>query len=99
MFNQTQINDEQLLRIVEKMDGNTSMTSYHSEESGMIKWAREEYDDYNKIQKSREDLIGKFRNIKDQNDRFKVFIATFRENEKEFALKLKTIKIDRHNVI
>lgn len=54
----------------------------------------EEYDETTKIRENRENLIMKFKLIKDQNENFKDFMTLFRENEKEFANKLKQLKIE-----
>ena len=54
----------------------------------------EEYDETTKIREQRENLIIKFKYIKDQNEKFKIFMSEFRENEKDFAVKLKALRIE-----
>ena len=60
----------------------------------MLKFIEEQYDEYKGLNLNHtEQLKYNFHRIKLQNNRFKNFIEAFRENEKEFSIKLKTLKV------
>ena len=53
----------------------------------------EELGDANYINKQREEIMTKFKSIKEQNLKFKQFVINFKENEKLIADKLNSFKI------
>ena len=68
------------------------------QEDGIMKKLEERFDEIQQINENREKLIHKFKSIKGQNERFKLFMNAFRENEKEFSSKLKGIKMSDINI-
>lgn len=95
VMNKVSLSDAKLLDMIKLYKEEFKNDDGEGSTSGMFDQYIEEYDQITKIYEERDKLIGKFKIIKQQNEKFKYFIEEFRENEKEFSVRMKTLKISQ----